>query len=204
MSKKSVAVRIAGNEYKIRSDSDGKLLRQIATYVDQTMERVRKETGTVDSLDVAILACLNLGRENLSLKNQRTEETSEASLRALIDRVEAVVPGLSAEDDSSRASDTADTTTADTTTADTTTADTTTADTTEAAAQSDPTEKASSGKKTTKSETTHGPATTLELPSVESLRERSAKESNNPPASSAEEDVLPEARVAAGGRDRAS
>jgi cell division protein ZapA (FtsZ GTPase activity inhibitor) len=194
MSKKSVAVRIAGNEYKIRSDSDGKLLRQIATYVDQTMERVRKETGTVDSLDVAILACLNLGRENLSLKNQRTEETSEASLRALIDRVEAVVPGLSAEDDSSRASDTADTTTADTTTA----------DTTEAAAQSDPTEKASSGKKTTKSETTHGPATTLELPSVESLRERSAKESNNPPASSAEEDVLPEARVAAGGRDRAS
>ena len=194
MSKKSVAVRIAGNEYKIRSDSDGKLLRQIATYVDQTMERVRKETGTVESLDVAILACLNLGRENLSLKNQRTEETSEASLRALIDRVEAVVPGLSAEDDSSRASDTSDTTTADTTTA----------DTTEAAAQSDPTEKASSGKKTTKSETTHGPATTLELPSVESLRERSAKESNNPPASSAEEDVLPEARVAAGGRDRAS
>lgn len=190
MSKKSIAVRIAGHEYKIRSESDGKLLRQIALHVDQTMERVRKETGTVDSLDVAILACLNLGRENLALKNQRSEGASEASLRALIDRVEAVIPGLGAEDDSSRAAHAAHATDA--------------THATDADAQSGQVEKASSRKRSSKSETTQGPAKTLELPSVESLRERSATDSSDSPASAEEEEVMPEARVAAGGRDRAS
>jgi cell division protein ZapA (FtsZ GTPase activity inhibitor) len=178
MSKKSVAVRIAGHEYKIRSESDGKVLREIALYVDQTMERVRKETGTVDSLDVAVLACLNLGRENLALKNQQAEVASDASLRSLIERVEAHIPGLSEQDDSGQAVD--------------------------AASQVDQTEKSSSNTKTSKAEPAQAPAKTLDLPSVENLHERSATDSTSSSDSSNEEDVLPEARVAAGGRDRAS
>jgi len=181
MSKKSVAVRIAGHEYKIRSDSDPKVLRQIALHVDQTMERVRKETGTVDSLDVAVLACLNLGRENLALKHQRSSGANDASLRSLIDRVEAAVPGSSEKVDSSPSTD--------------------------AASKADGAEKSSSKKRTSKQESAHGSPTTLDLPSIEALHERNATDSSHSSdasVSSEEEDVVPEARVAAGGRDRAS
>ena len=158
MSKKSVAVRIAGHEYKIRSESDGKLLRQIALHVDQTMERVRKETGTVDSLDVAVLACLNLGRENLALKNQEGGGASDDSLRSLIDRVEAAIPGLSEQDNSGQ--------------------------TVDAASVVDQAEKSSSNTQASKAEPAQGPAKTLDLPSVENLHERSATDSNISSASS--------------------
>ena len=66
--RRSVAVWIAGHEYRIRSDGDDEGLIRIAGYVDRAMQRVRERTGTVDSLDVAVLTCLNLAREILELK----------------------------------------------------------------------------------------------------------------------------------------
>ena len=63
MSKKSIAVQIAGHKYKILSDGDGESLREIAGYVDAAMNRVRERTGTVDTLDIAVLTALNLARE---------------------------------------------------------------------------------------------------------------------------------------------
>ena len=65
--RRAVAVQIAGHEYKIRSDGDEEGVVRIAGYVDQAMQRVRERTGTVDSLDVAVLTCLNLAREILSI-----------------------------------------------------------------------------------------------------------------------------------------
>jgi len=92
MSKKSVAVRIAGHEYKILTEGDGDSLRQIAADVDRAMKRVRDRTGTVDTLDVAVLTCLNLAREVIELRNQSNAAASDERLRGLIDRVEALLP----------------------------------------------------------------------------------------------------------------
>ncbi len=92
MSKKSVAVRIAGHEYKILTDGDGGSLRQIAADVDRAMKRVRDRTGTVDTLDVAVLTCLNLAREIIDLRDQSNVGASDERLRGLIDRVEALLP----------------------------------------------------------------------------------------------------------------
>ena len=90
-----VKVRIAGHEYKIRSDGDPDGLKEIAGYVDRAMARVRELTGTVDSFDVAVLTCLNLAREILALREARTPEGSTAieddKLRSLIEEVEAAL-----------------------------------------------------------------------------------------------------------------
>ncbi|MEE8165428.1 MAG: cell division protein ZapA, partial [Myxococcota bacterium] len=94
MSKKSVAVEIAGHRYKIRTDSDEDSVRSIADDVDRAMQRVREETGTVDSLDVAILTCLNLAREILVLRGQPEDSFEGERMRGLIERVESVVPEL--------------------------------------------------------------------------------------------------------------
>ena len=131
------------------------------------MQRVRERTGTVDTLDVAVLTCLNLAREILSLHESRLPEGSAAiegdRLRSLIDQVEAVI-GEAAADGEDRAT-------------------------------SDAQERAEDESEAGEPE----PPRTLELPSVEVMRDGS--DTGEP---GDETSVLPEPRVAAGGRDRAS
>lgn len=173
-----VPVRVAGHEYKIRSSGDPEQLQQIAGYVDRAMKRVRERTGTVDTLDVAVLTCLNLGREILGLR-ERGEESAGAAvdptqLRSLIERVEAIVSVERATSDVAPDSEDAS-----------------------APAQHE-----------------DGAARTLELPSVEALRDRQAQatgqyhgenETTADGAESEAEEGLEQSRIAAGGRrDRAS
>ena len=165
MSKSSVAVRIAGHEYKILTEGDGDDLRRIARDVDRAMKRVRDRTGTIDTLDVAVLTCLNLAREIIELKNRPTEVASDERLRSLIGRVEELLPeALIAPTDR------------------------------------EPTESADATHKQTSSPSQT--ARTLDLPSVEALRDRLS--SRSPAADDHPGGSMPEPRVAAGGRDRAS
>lgn len=114
MSKKSVAVRILGQEYRIRSDADEEWLQHVAACVDTAMGQVRERTKTVDTLDVALLTCLNLAREVLELREDHEvtrDSTAEAKqgerLRALIEMAEsATSTGLSREGGSRRTRDT--------------------------------------------------------------------------------------------------
>jgi cell division protein ZapA (FtsZ GTPase activity inhibitor) len=86
--RRSVPVRIRGKEFRIRSDEDADELQRIAAYVDATMRKVEARTGTIDSLDVAMLTSLNLARE---LVTQRAQATTlpEGRLRELIDLAES-------------------------------------------------------------------------------------------------------------------
>ena len=89
--RRSVAVWIAGQEYKLRSDGDDDGLIRIAGYVDRAMQRVRERTGTVDSLDVAVLTCLNLAREILAWHERPSSDVGDEKLRLLIERVESAL-----------------------------------------------------------------------------------------------------------------
>ena len=90
--KRSVSVRILGHEYRIRTDSDPAELAQVARLVDETMERLRDRTGVVDSLDLAIMAALNLARDLVAERGARQEGESAAErVRTLADRVEQVL-----------------------------------------------------------------------------------------------------------------
>ena len=91
MSKRSVAVRLAGKEYRIKSDADEAALERVAAYVDDTMERIRRRTGAVDSLEVALLTALNLSRELLEARDAGTASPPPADMRKLIERIETVV-----------------------------------------------------------------------------------------------------------------
>ena len=84
--KRSIAVRIRGQEFRIRSDESPEFLQQVAEIVDATMRRVEQRTGAIDSLDVAMLTALNLARE---VFEARRLPPSSPRLRALIERAEA-------------------------------------------------------------------------------------------------------------------
>lgn len=88
MSKRSIAVRIAGHEYRIKSEEDEAHLHEVARYVEDTMDRIRQRTGAVDSLEVALLASLNLARDLLDARQVGNAAPPPSELRGLIERVE--------------------------------------------------------------------------------------------------------------------
>ena len=91
MSRRSVAVQISGQEYRILTDSDEESLQRVASYVDETMERIRSRTGAVDSLEIALLTALNIARELVDARSGAAVAPPPTELRRLIERVEAVV-----------------------------------------------------------------------------------------------------------------
>ena len=65
-----VTVIIRGQEFRIRTDDDEASLQRVARYLDDTMATVEKQTGTVDSLQLALLSALNLARELVELRER--------------------------------------------------------------------------------------------------------------------------------------
>ena len=63
-----ISVRIGGQDYGIRTDADPEWLQRVAQHVDDSMERIRTRTDTVDSLVIATLAALNIARELIELR----------------------------------------------------------------------------------------------------------------------------------------
>jgi cell division protein ZapA (FtsZ GTPase activity inhibitor) len=90
--KRAVTVRIRGQDLRIRSDEDPARLERIARHVDETMAEVQARTGTVDTLDVAMLTSLNLAREALDAgEARRTQARLGDRLRVLIELAESAI-----------------------------------------------------------------------------------------------------------------
>jgi cell division protein ZapA (FtsZ GTPase activity inhibitor) len=58
--KRTVPVTIQGREYRIRAEGDAGSVHRAAELLDETMAKVRARSGSADSVDVAVLAALNL------------------------------------------------------------------------------------------------------------------------------------------------
>ncbi len=91
MSTKSVvAVRIRGQEFRIRTDGDEASLQRIASYLDDTMTTIEKKTGTVDSLQLALLSALNIARELVELR-ERSDAQGPPAAGVDPDRFESLI-----------------------------------------------------------------------------------------------------------------
>ncbi len=92
---RSVSVWIRGQEFRILSDDDQESLQRVARYLDDTMGKVEERTGTVDSLDVALLTALNLARELVGIREGRldagTSGVDPGRLRTVIELAESAL-----------------------------------------------------------------------------------------------------------------
>jgi cell division protein ZapA (FtsZ GTPase activity inhibitor) len=86
--KRTVSVRIRGQEFRVRTDDDEASLQRVADHLDATLARVEQRTGTVDSLDVALLTGLNLARELVAVREGRESGLDPTRLRELTDLAE--------------------------------------------------------------------------------------------------------------------
>lgn len=91
--KRSVAVRLRGQEFRVLTEDDEAALQRIARHVDDTMRQVEERTGTVDTLDLALLAALNLARDLFRARERSGEADIDSErLRALIELAESALP----------------------------------------------------------------------------------------------------------------
>ncbi|MGI9592361.1 MAG: cell division protein ZapA [Myxococcota bacterium] len=99
MEKQSVTVTIRGREFRVRTSDDPESLQRIARYLSDTMAQVEQGTGTIDSLDVAMLTALNLAREVVEMRELGGGgggfAASPARLQGLIELAESALSGAS-------------------------------------------------------------------------------------------------------------
>jgi cell division protein ZapA len=83
-----IEVNIFGQGYTIKTDAEAEYIQKIAEYVGQKMDEIVRNTKTVSTLNVAILAALNIAddffkevqkrEELLTVVDNRSREMIEA------------------------------------------------------------------------------------------------------------------------------
>lgn len=92
--KRSVSIRVLGQEYRVRTDAPADELKRVAELVDVTMSRLRERTGAVDSRELAMMTAVNLARDLLAERGTRRGGVAAAPrMRALADSVESLLRG---------------------------------------------------------------------------------------------------------------
>ena len=84
-----VLVEVCGRQYPIRSDLDDTYITELARYVDRKIRTTAKHAHGADSLQVAVLAALNIADEYFRYRNRQPAPPEDVQRRA--DELEALV-----------------------------------------------------------------------------------------------------------------
>ena len=87
---KPVQVTILGQQYTIRGESGPEEIRRVAAFVNEQVDLVVSGRKSVDTLNTAILALLNVSGAFLQLRDEGRRD--EEALRKVLDRLEDVLP----------------------------------------------------------------------------------------------------------------
>ncbi len=88
--KKTMEISIMGQKFMIKSESDDDYVGRVAGFVDQKINEVMQNTKSVASLNVAILAAMNIADEYFKYKRERTTSISnvEKKVKDLIELID--------------------------------------------------------------------------------------------------------------------
>ena len=89
MAKRSVEVYIYGQKYVIRSESSEEYVREVASLVDTKMREVAQRGRSVSTLNVAVLAALNIADE--LLKSSRDNEELLKRIKDQTERLDTIL-----------------------------------------------------------------------------------------------------------------
>jgi cell division protein ZapA len=86
----SKKIKIYGKTYSLKSTSSEVDAEEVAAYVDSRMKELAKALSKTSTLDLAILAALNIAQELMELKNQveSQEEVEGEKLHHLMDAID--------------------------------------------------------------------------------------------------------------------
>ena len=84
-----VLVEVCGRQYPIRSDLDETYVTELARFVDRKIRTTAKHAHGADSLQVAVLAAMNIADEYFRYRNRQPASHDDVRQRA--DELEALV-----------------------------------------------------------------------------------------------------------------
>ena len=92
----SKKIQIYGKTYSLKSSSSEVDTGEVAAYVDSRMKELANARSKTSTLDLAILAALNIAQELMELKNQAgaKEEAEGEKLRQLVEALDTELQGI--------------------------------------------------------------------------------------------------------------
>ena len=92
----SKKILIYGKTYSLKSSSSEVDAEEVAAYVDSRMKELANARSKTSTLDLAILAALNIAQELMELKNQAgaKEEAEGETLRQLVETLDRELQGI--------------------------------------------------------------------------------------------------------------
>ena len=92
----SKKIQIYGKTYSLKSSSSEVDAEEVAAYVDSRMKELANARSKTSTLDLAILAALNIAQELMELKNQAgaKEEAEGEKLRQLVEALDKELQGI--------------------------------------------------------------------------------------------------------------
>lgn len=85
-------IQIYGKTYNVKSSSDEISAEEVAAYVDSKMRDLAEARSKIPTLDIAVLAALNIAQEFMELRKQ-----SEAKNRVREDKIGRMLSALEDE-----------------------------------------------------------------------------------------------------------
>lgn len=92
--KQSVQVSILGQQFNLRSDAPPEQVHRVARFVEDQISQVTASGRTVDSLQAAILALLNVSAAHLEgspASNASVADDASRRLSLMIDKIETAL-----------------------------------------------------------------------------------------------------------------
>lgn len=90
--KRSVTVQVAGQRYTLKTDDDDRLVKSLASYVDDKIKQIQRSSRTPDTQAVAILTALQVAEELFQTRRQHAELRRKVreKTEALLDQLSKV------------------------------------------------------------------------------------------------------------------
>ena len=94
-----VEIRVFGQTFTVKTDSEEAHIQEVAQYVNDKIDEILKRTRTVSSLNVAILAALNIADDLLKEKERRMALLKEVGMKSrdLVEKIDMKIGGKEAE-----------------------------------------------------------------------------------------------------------
>lgn len=88
--KKQVEIKVMGQKFTVRSDSTEEYVNEVAQYVDEKINEVMRSTKAVASLNVVILAAMNIADEFMKFKQTKDKqwENAEKKIKNVIELID--------------------------------------------------------------------------------------------------------------------
>jgi len=90
---KSFTINIFGQKYSFRTDKDKDYVLEIAKYVNKKMEEAASNAKTVTTLNIAILAAMNIADDYFKIRLEKEELIKEIHNRSkeIIDKIDGFI-----------------------------------------------------------------------------------------------------------------